>query len=415
MPAKAMTKTCLALLLSARLAWPAAAGPEPESPYALAARLAGSGQAAPRNYLLPLVALRQQQAAYTFRDTTNYERAGYYWQALATYAALADETDSAAYYWQRQPGYGSAPAGAGAPVPVPPPAQTAILAQTRQRQLVLFNEEHTQPRGRWLVGSLLPALYQQGFRYLALEALNTDDSVGVRQRGYPVASSGFYTNEPHFGNLIRQARALGFRVVGYDAMSADRERDEARNLLAVTLKTNPQARVVVLAGHGHISEAGEGAGKHMAQWLHELSGIDPLTIDQTQAGVFGPAAWRQWPAGAYVVSVSAANQHAWGLTADMYVLNKLNLRESGNSFGQRASRPTPLPLPPDSLRTGRPHVVLVYRQEELRAVPNAEPVAVRCLWPGQAAPSLALVPGRYQVELRDAPGRLSWQQPLTVH
>ncbi|RYF52871.1 MAG: hypothetical protein EOO27_27560 [Comamonadaceae bacterium] len=129
--------------------------------------------------------------------------------------------------------------------------------------------------------------------------------------------------------------------------------------------------------------------------------------------VFPLPGLRQVPAGAYVVPQAAANLPKY-LQADMYVLNQLGLLETGNSFGQRAGQLTSIPVPPDSLRTGRPHVVLVYRQPEIQAQLNAEPVAVRCVWPGQAAPRFALLPGTYQAELRDAPGRLSWQQRLVV-
>lgn len=408
-----MQNSLLTSLLAATLAWPIPAGPEPENPYALAARTAGDGKTSPRNYLRPLVELRHLQPAYT-GDTAQWERSGTYWQVLATYAALADEADSATVYWRRQSGYGEQPVQPGASLATQP-ARAAILSQTKQRQVVMFNEEHTQPRGRWLVGSLLPALYQQGFRYLALEALNTDDSTGVRQRGYPVASSGFYTNEPHFGNLIRQARQLGFRVVGYDAMSSERERDQARNLLAVSVGTDPKARMVVLAGHSHISEQGEGRNKPMAQWLHELSGIDPLTIEQTQLVTAQLPGLRQLPAGAYVVpQARAALPAGRAMSCDMFVFNNLQLVEAGNSFGQRTGRLTALVAPTDSLRPGQPHVLLVYQQREWLAQANAEPVAVRCLQPGQARARLRLLPGTYVVALRDAPGRRCWQQVLQV-
>ncbi|MEJ7665909.1 MAG: hypothetical protein WKG07_43530 [Hymenobacter sp.] len=353
--------------------------------------------------------LRQQQAAYT-HDTANYERRAYYWEARATYAALADELDSAAVYYRRQPGYGGArPVPAGAALAAQP-ATATILAATRHRQLVLFNEEHTQPRGRWLVGSLLPALYRQGFRYLALEALNTDDSAGVRRRGYPVASSGFYTNEPHFGNLIRQACTLGFRVVGYDAASSDRERDQARNLLAATLKNDPQARVVALAGHGHIDEQPTGPVKHMARWLHELSGIDPLTIDQTQLAVWPLPGLPALPTGAYVVPQANARLPAY-LQADMYVLNKLNLAEAGNSFGQRAGRLAPIPVPPDSLRPGLPRVVLVYHQAEFLAQPNPQPVAVRGAGMARPRPASACYPAATESSCATHPAASAGNKP----
>ena len=389
-------------LLGAALLGAAWTAPEPENPFVLAGKAARVGPAGSLNYLLPLLELRRQRPAYLPGAA-----GGPYWQALATYAAMAGELDSAAYYWQQQPGY-AAPAPAPAPVVAPVAAEAAILAQTRQRQVVMFNEEHTQPRGRWLVGRLLPALYQQGFRYLALEALDAADSASLRQRGYPVAASGFYTNEPHFGNLMRRARQLGFHLVAYDAMSDDRERDEARNLLAATLGSYPQARVVVLAGHGHINESS--TAPTMATWVRKLSGIDPLTIEQTQAAAARPARWPQLPAGAYLVPPTALVNRA--LTCDLYVVNKLAVSMLGNGFGDPAARLTRVVLPADSLRP--PQVLLVYWQREKQAEPGAVPVAVHCLRPGQAEVRLPLLPGTYVAELRDAPGRQGWQKTFSV-
>ncbi|QKG51301.1 hypothetical protein [Hymenobacter sp. BRD67] len=360
------------------------------------------GPAGSVNYLLPLLELRRQRPTYL----RNAADVGTYWQAMSTYAAMAGELDSIAYYWRQNNGYTQP---ATVPVVVPPPAVATILAQTRHRQVVMFNEEHTQPRGRWLVGSLLPALYQQGFRYLALEALDAADSAGLRQRAYPVAASGFYTNEPHFGNLIRRAQQLGFHLVAYDALSADRERDEARNLLAATLGPHPGARVVVLAGHGHINE--NSTPQTMATWVRKLSGIDPLTIEQTQAALTDPPGWRALPPGVYLVPPASLPGRA--LTCDLYVLNRLRLAETGNGFGDPAAHATRLTLPADSLRAS-PQVLLVYWQREKQAQPGAEPVAVRCLHPNEATVRLALMPGTYLAELRDAPGRRYWQQTFSV-
>ncbi|WP_151087265.1 TraB/GumN family protein [Hymenobacter baengnokdamensis] len=375
---------------------------EPENPFALAGKAVRVGPAGSVNYLLPLLELRRQRPAYL----RNAADIGTYWQAMATFAAMAGELDSIAYYWRQNDGH--TPLATG-PVVAPPPAVATILAQTQHRQVVMFNEEHTQPRGRWLVGSLLPALYQQGFRYLALEALDAVDSAGLRQRGYPVAASGFYTNEPHFGNLIRRAQQLGFHIVAYDTMSADRERDEARNLLAATLGPHPGARVVVLAGHGHLNESS--TAQTMATWVRKLSGIDPLTIEQTQAALTDPPGWRTLPPGAYLVPPASLPDRA--LTCDLYVLNRLRLAETGNGFGDPAARTTRLALPADSLRAA-PQVMLVYWQREKQAQPGAVPVAVYCLRPNETTVRLALMPGTYLAELRDAPGRRCWQRTFPV-
>ena len=57
-------------------------------------------------------------------------------------------------------------------------------------------------------------------------------------------------------------------------------------------------------------------------------------------------------------------------------------------------------MPADSLRP--PQVLLVYAQYEKQAKPGAVPVAVQCLRPGEATTRLALLPGTYVAELRDA-------------
>ena len=394
-------------LFSAAFLGTALGAPEPENPFVLASKAARVGPAGSVNYLLPLLELRRQRAAYR-----RGPQAGTYWQALATYAAMASELDSAAYYWQQQPGYSPPPTvgwHTAAPPPAPDPAWEKILAQAKQHQLVMFNEEHTQPRGRWLVGSLLPELYEQGFRYLALEGLEAADSAGVQQRGYPVATSGFYTNEPQYGNLIRQARRLGFRVVAYDATGDDRERQQASNLLAATLGPHPQARVVVLAGHGHINE--NPVAQSMATWVHKLSGIDPLTIEQTQAAQSGSLRWQQLPPGAYLVPPASLPNRA--LTCDLYVLNRLRIAEAGNGFGDKSSDNfTRLALPADSLRP--PQVLLVYWQREKQAQPGAVPVVVHCLPARSTSVYLPLQAGTYVAELRDAPGRRCWQKTFSV-
>ena len=382
-------------------------GTETENPFALAGKAARQSPSSSVNYLLPQLELRRLRSVYLTPAT-----AAAYWQALATYASLADETDSAAYYWQRFLGRSGVSTPQAGSVPALPRAEPAILAQTRLRQVVMFNEEHTQPRGRWLVASLLPALYRQGFRYLAIEALAPRDSAGLRRRGYPVAGSGFYTNEPHFGNLLRAARQIGFRLVAYESEMADREQGQARNLLAATIARQPDARVLVLAGHAHISEAGALGGRSMAQWVRQLAHIDPLTIDQTQAATDGLRSWQRLPAGAYLVgSKNIANR---SITSDLYVFNHLRLTNTGNGFGQPIARAVSLRIPADSLRVGQAHQLLVYWLTEMQAHADAEPVLVCCLGPGKATSRTALLPGRYAVVVRDARGQRRWQRVLQV-
>ena len=63
----------------------------------------------------------------------------------------------------------------------------------------------------------------------------------------------------------------------------ERERGQAQNLVDKILKTDPMAKLVVHAGYGHIDEKGNSSTfpwVPMAKYFNDISGIDPLTIDQ---------------------------------------------------------------------------------------------------------------------------------------
>ena len=93
--------------------------------------------------------------------------------------------------------------------------------------------------------------------------------------------------------MIRTALKLGFRVVAYEPQGArnsdERERGQARNLIERILKDAPQARILVHAGYAHIDEKGaDRVGvTTMAQRFKEATGIDPLTIEQTEMSEHG--------------------------------------------------------------------------------------------------------------------------------
>ncbi|MBC3784187.1 hypothetical protein [Spirosoma utsteinense] len=91
--------------------------------------------------------------------------------------------------------------------------------------------------------SPLKDLYQGGFRYLGAETLNSRDST-LNQRRYPLIRSGYYTREPQYGNLIREALQLGYQLVAYEARNKDefasgknREIAQAHRIEAILKKT----------------------------------------------------------------------------------------------------------------------------------------------------------------------------------
>jgi hypothetical protein len=155
-----------------------------------------------------------------------------------------------------------------------------ILQKIGNQRVVMFNEAHNCGQHRAFLRDILRGLYDKGFRYLSLEDLIKTDS--INERGYPLRGrSGFYGLEPTFNQAVHEALNLGFRLVGHDDESAEREQKQAENIYSI-LKNDPSAKVVVWAGHAHIHEQPVGKDKpRMANYFKKLTGIDPFTIETT--------------------------------------------------------------------------------------------------------------------------------------
>lgn len=170
-------------------------------------------------------------------------------------------------------------------------ANAFLLKNTRNEQVVMFNERHYNPLNRVFVMNLLDSLYAQGFRYLALEAISHKRARRRNAQGQPIElpqpiklpmqDLGYYTSEPQFGNLIRKAIQKGFTIHGYDdqttATMDRREQAEAKNIAEI-LEKDPSAKILVYAGSGHIREDTL-RQKMMAYYFHKKTGINPLTIN----------------------------------------------------------------------------------------------------------------------------------------
>ena len=162
-----------------------------------------------------------------------------------------------------------------------------ILNKSKNENIVIINEAHHNPRHRVFTAQLLKELYQQGFRYLGLEALTLTerhDSI-LNARKFPSFQSGYYIPEPQFGNLVREALKIGYVLFSYEYSSgggATREIEQAKNIIAF-LEKHPNGKTLIHCGYDHVVEADslKDWGKAMAGRLKEYSGINPLTINQT--------------------------------------------------------------------------------------------------------------------------------------
>lgn len=245
----------------------------------------------PENYLLPVKALES-----TRPDTSDHLGYNYWLQAVMTYEAFLGDYKNTLFYsdarYANQPPTGKIECDtAFVNKHTLVDAADYIVAQAKQKQVVMINEAHHLPFHRAFVLPMLRKFYDAGYRYLAIETLG--DST-INQKTYPDYETGYYTHEPLFGELIREALRLHFRLIKYesdarcdgkgkDNQYCNRFRDSmmAVNLNKI-LKADPKAKMLIYAGYDHINEGSENGWKKMAQFFKEFTGIDPFTVELTR-------------------------------------------------------------------------------------------------------------------------------------
>ncbi|RCS31073.1 hypothetical protein DEO45_04860 [Rhodanobacter denitrificans] len=334
-------------------------------------------------------------------------------------------------------------------------AAEVIARLASNRRLVLVNEAHHDAHTRLLTLALLPRLRALGFDYFAVEALSGKDDRLV-QRGYPVKESGtMYLHEPVYGEIVRTAIKLGFTLVAYDAdagATQDREAAQANNLYREVFARDPHAKLFVHAGYAHIDKARGRLGKAqpMAMYLQRLSGIEPLSIDQTQFREQIPPeqdAYRQlvtdFPSDGPIVLVNRGTGQPWSAQPDLYDVNVL--LPPADTGGVQSGFIQPLTTVHDA---DRDQLQLVRRLDKLRPAwlmlhgertsyaigttlcrttfpcvvdahysnePDEAIAADRyAFMQGDATSRLYLRPGNYRLRARDIRGRTLSRQAITI-
>src|ERR1700722_12070140 len=140
------------------------------------------------------------------------------------------------------------------------PALLVVDSMAANTRIVMINEAHHVPQHRAFAIQLLKHLRKKGFRYFAAETLAMYDH-DLQTRGYPTNASGYYTAEPVYGDLVRTALKLGYRVIPYEAAGSfknaeEREQAQASNLVEAIFKKDVHAKVIIYAGYSHIDEGG---------------------------------------------------------------------------------------------------------------------------------------------------------------
>ncbi len=308
-------------------------------------------------------------------------------------------------------------------------AADTIAEVARDHRIVILNEAHDVSAHRAFAGVLARRLRSIGYGWYAAETFNP--AVRDFQLGSSfLTSHGFYSMDPVFAEVVRDAVDLGYRLADYEiipeqrrqppeASSSDRiaEREEAQalNLIANVLDVDPEARVFVHCGYSHAAETPLRDVLWFAGRLKDKTGIDPLTINQSQSWPGPdvgddtamttalleriqdnrPVVLRR-PDGTFVHS---ADHHEGAM--DLTVAHPRYVHMDGRP-GWLANDPSrrrlevslPEPAPEDAL------IQAVRHGEEEGAVPSDQ----YPLEPGQMAGILYLKPGDYHVRIETPEG-----------
>lgn len=187
-------------------------------------------------------------------------------------------------------------------------ALQAIADLARDRQVVILNEAHDSPQHRAFGLMLALELRKMGFEFLAVETLaGPDGKSGPMKFEYPTLETGYYSDEPVFGDFLRQANRSGYQMIAYEiepgqrkvnaqqdpnASIKERENAQSHNLIKHVLGKHKDAKLFIFVGYSHATEDwqtledGSQLG-WMAAQIKKKTGIDPLTIDQV-GGSYNP-------------------------------------------------------------------------------------------------------------------------------
>lgn len=151
-----------------------------------------------------------------------------------------------------------------------------IKELAKENNLIILNEDHYYSKHRIFGLEMLHILKENGYKYISLEAFN----ISPNNNYIPNKENGPYISEPYFAHFIREAKKLNFTILGHENYdkNINRELGQAENILKI-LEHDSTAKIFIYVGHSHIEEENN-KYKWMAQYLKEMSKIDPVTINQ---------------------------------------------------------------------------------------------------------------------------------------
>jgi hypothetical protein len=303
-------------------------------------------------------------------------------------------------------------------------AISTIVNEARSRNIVILNEIHHVPLHRAFAMRLARELREIGYEYLACETLS--ESHGL-ERGFPSRTDGVYSAEPVYGEFLRDALRLGWKPVAYDDFQPEkslsqrdflawRERKQAEHLVERIFKNNPNAKVLVFVGglHGDKRMNGNAGGvRQMGAHLRELTGTEPLSIDQTTFYEHPDPSMEKKAYGQLLATLDIGSPSIVKTKTGAYFqfgvpANAVDMQVVHPRYGVTHGRPAwlatlagrnPIPVPDALLTDRKPKLIYAYYSNEFIAAPV--PIDSVMLRPDGVVPALMLPPGRYRLEYEE--------------
>ncbi|MCK8481929.1 hypothetical protein [Psychroserpens algicola] len=169
-------------------------------------------------------------------------------------------------------------------------AKTFIANKAKNYHFTTINESHHSGQNRAFTRDLLQPMWDNGYRYLALEAFSQRDSLMCDLK-YPTFETGFYFRDSNLGNLVREALSIGYTLIQYDVSTNQnlnlderenlRDISQANNIYRKTLKKDAIGKVLIHSGFDHQLEFSLSDDREaMGAALKRISGKEIFTINQ---------------------------------------------------------------------------------------------------------------------------------------
>ncbi|QIY92491.1 hypothetical protein [Chryseobacterium gallinarum] len=289
---------------------------------------------------------------------------------------------------------------------IPVNAKDYIMDRASHEKIIIINEAHHNASHRNFVSSLLKELYERGYRYLGIETLQ-NDSLNITK--FADSNSGFYSQEPEFGNFIYHALKTGFKLFPYESEGNGKEREigQAKNIYDFMQK-NKEGKYLIYCGYEHVYEGVHTSWeKTMAGRLSDLTGLNPFTIDQVQFSEKSLPKYNEpllrWMKNAESVILTNPDQSVYNgedkeLFTDVKIIHPVTKYIKGRP-GWMLNENRKFVEIPASAVTQYPALVLAYRKGEFEK--KGIPADILELKDSKDSHFLILNKGKYEMIIKD--------------